>query len=93
MRRIIILPAPNCRRSRKIMQYLERHHIPYRRVELASPEGEALAAQYDLCASPGIIVDGVSVNPFDLRLPAECRVDEERANATFVGASANQDGR
>jgi hypothetical protein len=42
---IIILPAPGCRRSRKIMAYLEAQGIPFKEVELASPEGEALTRQ------------------------------------------------
>lgn len=82
-RAIVILPAPGCRRSRKVIEYLEAHNIPFARVEMESPEGQTLAAQYDLRASPGILVNGVSVNPFDLLIQSECRVDEEKAQAIF----------
>ena len=36
---IIVLPAPGCRRSRRIVEYLERHSIPFVRIPLGSPEG------------------------------------------------------
>jgi glutaredoxin len=81
---ITILPARGCRRSRKVIKYLEAHSIPFTRIELESPEGQALAAQYDLRASPGIIADGVSVNPFDLLIQPECRVDEVAAQRVFL---------
>ncbi|MEZ0397412.1 MAG: hypothetical protein ABWK53_13405 [Anaerolineales bacterium] len=80
---IVILPAPRCRRSRRILEYLTGRGIPFRRVELDSPEGQQLAARYDFRASPGILVDGVSVNPYDLLLTPACRVDEVRAAQIF----------
>ncbi len=83
--RIIVLPARGCRRSRKVVEYLETHGIPFTRIELESPEGQALTAQHDLRASPGILVDGVSVNPFDLLIQPECRVNEAAAQRVFVG--------
>lgn len=84
-RKIIILPAQNCRRSRKVIEYLEAHHIPFTRIDLASPEGQTLAAQHDLRASPGILVDGLSINPFDLLIKPMCRIDEAAAQAVFSG--------
>jgi hypothetical protein len=81
---ITILPARGCRRSRKLLAYLEAHAVPFTRIELESAEGAALAAQYDLRASPGILIDGVSVNPFDLLIQPECRVDDEKARAVFA---------
>ncbi len=83
----IVLPARGCRRSRKVIEYLETHGIPFTRIELESPEGQALAVQHDLRASPGILVDGVSVNPFDLLIQPECRVDEAAAHRVFVGGA------
>ncbi|MGE5602133.1 MAG: hypothetical protein ACM30E_03725 [Nitrososphaerales archaeon] len=82
---ITILPAQGCRRSRKLLAYLEAHAVPFTRIELESAEGVALAAQYDLRASPGILIDGVSINPFDLLIQPACRVDEEKARAVFSG--------
>ena len=79
-RSIIILPARNCRRSRRIIEYLEQKGISFTRIELESTEGRALAEQHEMRASPGILVDGASANPFDLLIQGECRVDEESAN-------------
>lgn len=82
-REIIVLPARGCRRSRKLLDYLQAHGIPFTRIDLESPAGQALAAQHDLRASPGILVDGVSVNPFDLLIQPACRVNEDKARALF----------
>jgi glutaredoxin len=82
-RQIVILPARGCRRSRRLLEYLQAHDIPFTRIDLESPEGQALAAQHDLRASPGILVDGVSINPFDLLIQPACRVDEAKARAIF----------
>ena len=43
MSNITILPARDCRRSRKIIAYLEQRGIPFTRVDLESVEGQALA--------------------------------------------------
>ena len=80
---ITILPARNCRRSRKVIEYLESRGIAFTRIPLESVEGQALAAQYDLRASPGILVDGVSINPFDVLIQPQCRVDETAAQRIF----------
>ena len=87
-RNIVILPARNCRRSQKIVEYLKRHGIPFTRIELESPEGRALAEQHQMRASPGILVDGVSFNPFDVLIQGECRMNEEAANRLFFGDRA-----
>jgi hypothetical protein len=82
-RNIIILPAPNCRRSRKVIDYLVEQGIPFTQMDPQSAEGEALAAQYDFRASPGIVVNGVSINPFELLVQPACRIREERAKDIF----------
>lgn len=82
-REIIVLPARGCRRSRKLLAYLAAHDVPFTRIDLESPEGQTLAEQYDLRASPGILVDGVNVNPFDLLIQPACRVDDDKARALF----------
>lgn len=79
MPNITIVTARDCRRSRKIVAYLEQQHIPFTRLDFESPEGQVLAAQHDLRASPGIIVDGRSINPFDLLIRPQCRVNEAAA--------------
>ena len=83
-RQIVILPAPGCRRSRKILTYLRQRGIPFSRVELDSPDGQALAAQHEMRASPGILVDGVSVNPFDLLQQPDCQINVELLNKTLL---------
>jgi len=82
-RQIVILPAPGCRRSRKILTYLQQRGIPFNRIDLDTPEGQALATQHGMRASPGILVDGVSVNPFDFLKQPDCRIDEELLNRTL----------
>lgn len=83
-RSITVLPACGCRRSRRIMEYLDQHHIPYAHIALESAEGQALAAQHDLHASPGVLVNNVSINPFDV-LESGCRVNEAQARRLFLG--------
>lgn len=83
-RQITILPARGCRRSSRVLASLQAHGIAFTRLDLESPEGQALASQYDLRASPGILIDGVSVNPFDLLIQPACRIDEEKARELFA---------
>ena len=83
MKSITILPAKGCRRSRKIMKYLQDNRIPFQRIELDSKEGMHLKNEYNFLASPGILVDGVSINPFDLFIRPECRIDEQKARLIF----------
>lgn len=83
MPEITILPAQGCRRSRKILDYLEQHAIPFTRIALESEEGQALAGRYGLRASPGILVDGRAINPFDLLIQPACQVNKAVAAAVF----------
>jgi len=66
MKSITVLPAKGCRRSRKILEYLQANHIPFQRIELDSPEGEQLMEKHHFLASPGILVDGVNINPYEV---------------------------
>ena len=83
MPEITVLPAQGCRRSGKILAYLEQNAIPFTRIDLESPEGQALAERYALQASPGILVDGQAVNPFDLLIQPQCRINQAAAAAVF----------
>ncbi len=76
MTQIILLPARGCRRSQKFLDYLDAHAIPFTRIDLETPEGQALAERHHLRASPGILVDGAAVNPFDVLIQPGCRIDE-----------------
>lgn len=90
MPEIIVLPAQDCRRSRKILAYLEQHALPFTRIALESDEGQALAERHGLRASPGILVDGQAVNPFDLLMQPQCQVNEAAAAALFVQPSGGE---
>lgn len=83
MKSITVLPAKGCRRSRKILEYLLAKKIPFQRIELDSPEGEQLMAKHHFLASPGILVDEVSVNPYDLLIQPECRINEPKLKQVF----------
>lgn len=83
-RNVVILSARNCRRSGKLVEYLKSQGIPFTRIALESMEGRALAEQHQMRALPGILIDGVSVNPLDVLIPGECRVDQEAANRWFA---------
>ncbi len=73
---LIILPAPRCRRSRMVLKYLAQHRIPHTVIPLDSADGQSLRRRHDLRASPGILVHGVSVNPFEVLDKGKCRVDD-----------------
>ena len=77
--RLIVLRGKNCRRSQRVMAWLTERGIPFTLREMTSPEGQALAKQYDVCVSPGLIKNGRVINPFDLL--RECKVDEQAARA------------
>ena len=76
---LIVLRGANCRRSQRVIAWLQERGIPFTLHEMTSPEGQALADQYDVRASPGLIKNGRALNPFDFL--RECRVDEQAARA------------
>lgn len=90
MTEITILPAQGCRRSRKILAYLEQHAIAFTRIDLESAEGQTMAERYGLRASPGILIDGRPINPFDLLIQPQCRVNEAAAAAAFDHERPNE---
>jgi len=73
---IIILPSRNCRRSKKVLDYLTAQGISFIRIDLETPAGQKLAEKHHLRASPGILVDDDLVNPFDVLIQPGCRIDE-----------------
>jgi len=83
MPNITLITSRDCRRSRKIVAYLQQNGIPFTSVDFQSDAGRELAVQYDLRASPGIVVDGKSINPFDLLIQPQCQVNEAAAEAVF----------
>jgi glutaredoxin len=80
---IVILPAADCRRSKKVLAYLDEEQVPYTRVDLETAEGQALVEEHELRSSPGILVDGELVNPFDILEAPSCRIKEPIARQVF----------
>lgn len=88
MNKITIIPYPNCKRSEKIISFLEENGIPFREVPSESPEGQQLYDQYQFLASPGIIVNNTSINPYQILVWKECRVNVEKALELFGDSSS-----
>lgn len=80
---IVILPAPNCRRSKKIIAFLNEQSLSYDTIDLESQEGEKIMEEFSFKASPGILVDGKSINPYEMLDQKICRVDAEKALNIF----------
>ncbi len=76
---VLIVRNRRCRKSDVVVRFLEQEGIPHRVLYLGEDtEADALAQQYNLKASPGIIVNGESVNPY--HLVEKCRIkDPENA--------------
>jgi glutaredoxin len=83
MKEIVILPAANCRRSQKVLAYLDEQQVPYTRIDLETEKGQQMMAEYDLRSSPGILIDGILVNPFDILEAPSCRIKEIIASRLF----------
>ncbi len=83
MKEIVILPAANCRRSQKVLAYLDEQQVPYTRIDLETEKGQQMMAEYDLRSSPGILIDGILVNPFDILEAPSCRIKELAARLLF----------
>lgn len=83
MKEIVILPAVGCRRSQAVLAYLDEHQVAYRRIDLETEKGRQLMAEHELRSSPGILVDGVLVNPFDILEAPACRIKEPVARELF----------
>lgn len=88
MKKIVILPAANCRRSKKVLAYLDEEQVPYTRIGLETAEGQALVEEHELRSSPGILIDGDLVNPFDILEVPSCRIKESVARQMFGMESA-----
>jgi glutaredoxin len=79
VKEIIILPAANCRRSQKVLAYLDENQVAYTRIDLETEKGQQMMAEYELRSSPGMLVDGVLINPFDILEVPACRIKEQAA--------------
>ena len=86
---ITIIPTPNCRRSRKVLAFLQEHNIPFEQVAFDSLPGQRLQKKHQFRASPGILVNGISINPYEILIREQCRVDAEKALALFSTGEQN----
>jgi glutaredoxin len=83
VKEIFILPAVNCRCSQRVLAYLDENQVAYTRIDLDTEKGQRMMAEYELRSSPGILVDGVLVNPFDILEAPSCRIKETAARQLF----------
>jgi len=79
---LIVLRGKNCRRSQRIIAWLEAEKIPFSLYEMDTPEGQQLAKNYNVLASPGLIKAGRVINPFDIL--QDCRVNETAARQILM---------
>lgn len=86
---ITLVRGMRCRRSDLIVRFLQDQGIPFRLVQAESEEGRALIAKHDLRASPGILVGGRSVNPFDLI--HDCHIDGGAVRRLLLGEELDGD--
>ncbi|MDZ7843527.1 MAG: hypothetical protein U5K99_01795 [Anaerolineales bacterium] len=80
---VTIVSTKNCRRSKKVLEFLIDRGISHQHVELDSNQGQKLWEHHQFRASPGILVDGANINPYDVLDQEHCRVDEDQALAVF----------
>jgi glutaredoxin len=74
---ITIVRNRRCRKSDVVVRFLEQEQIPHRVLYLGEQEeADRLAEQYHLKASPGIIINGQTVNPY--HLVEKCHVKHPR---------------
>ncbi len=78
--KILILRTRRCRKSDVVTRFLSEHNIPHdiKYVE-EDREAQELFKKFGLKASPGIIINGQTVNPYNLverckvKAPAETK--------------------
>lgn len=76
---IIILRTRRCRRSDLVIKFLQAEQIPFMVKSLEDdPEAQRLAQKFDIRSSPGIIVNGQVVNPY--QMIENCQI-KDRAKA------------
>ena len=76
---IIILRTRRCRKSDLIIQFLETEQVPHVVKSLETDaEAQRLARELNILSSPGIIVNGQVVNPY--QMIENCQIkDREKA--------------
>jgi len=73
--KILILRTRNCRKSNLIIDFLDKEGIPHEVKSLPDDlEAQKLAKDFNILSSPGIIVNGKVVNPY--QLIENCRIKD-----------------
>ncbi len=87
---VTIVSTKNCRRSKKVLEFLAERGISHQQLSLDSIRGQELWEKHQFRASPGILVDGISINPYDILDQKHCRVNEDQALVVFRAPSNNK---
>lgn len=75
--RVIILRLRKCRRSDLIINFLQEEKIPFHIYYLnEDEEAQRIARKHNILASPGIIINGHSINPH--QLIAKCQIRDRK---------------
>ncbi len=75
---IIIIRNRKCRKSDVVVRFLGQEQMSFEVLYLGEDqEADKLATKYGILASPGIIVNGVAVNPY--QLVEQCKVKDAEA--------------
>jgi glutaredoxin len=73
--RIIIVRNRKCRKSDIVVRFLSQEQMPFEVLYLGEDkEADELARKYEILASPGIIINGTAVNPY--QLVEHCKVKD-----------------
>ena len=82
--RIVIIRNRKCRKSDVVVRFLGQQQMLFEVFYLGEDkEADELAKKYGILASPGIIVNGVAVNPY--QLVEHCKVkDAEGTKKMFL---------
>jgi len=89
---ILILRTRKCRKSDVIINFLKNENIPHT-VRYLDNDAEArqLAEKHNILASPGIIVNNQSVNPY--HLVERCQVKEPEKTKKMFQQLLDEDGK
>lgn len=81
---IMIVRNRKCRKSDVIVRFLGQEHLSFQVLYLGEDQkADELAKTYGILASPGIIVNGIAVNPY--QLVEQCRIkDTESTKDLFL---------
>lgn len=89
---ILILRTYKCRKSDIIINFLKEENIPHIvRYLDRDEEAQRIAKKFKIMASPGIIVNNQSVNPY--HLVEKCRVKEPEKTKRMFQQLLDEDGK